>query len=145
MHRVVFGSDLGDQGGESRCRQRDTACVEGWRSPDFTCPLRSCHRCAEYSCPAAGRAAGFRGGGRQLQCLPTPCAGDSVSPGDPVRRLAALCSPAWALPVGKPPLPAGWIIKCDRDERADGGCEYQHVSNFHVLFGNTFFPPFFFF
>lgn len=69
MHRVVFGSDLSDQVGKLRCRQKDTACVEGWGSPGFTRLLRSCCR-AEYSCPALAQAAGSRGGGRQLRRPP---------------------------------------------------------------------------
>lgn len=39
--------------------------------------------------------------------------------------------------MGKPSSPGGGIIKQDRDTRANGGCEYQLLSHFQVLFGNT--------
>lgn len=61
VRRVVFGSDLSDGGGESRCQPRDTVLREGWGTLAAPHPLRSCCRARYGSRVRAGREDGSCG------------------------------------------------------------------------------------
>lgn len=92
-----------------------TAGEEGWESPGFTRPPRSCCR-AGYSRPAArGEGRGEAAGGPAAACA-------GIQP--------LFSSVVWENPCGL--SLEGWVVRRDGGRRADGGREYGFVSPFHV-------------